>query len=295
MKQSGRVAVAYGMALAASLFWAGNFIVGRAVAGDASPLALALLRWVSAFVLLLLFSLRGLRQDAPVIRANLPVFIAIAATGVAGYNSFLYLALETATASRAGLSQAAVPATVACMALLAFRRKPPIYVAIGIAISFLGAFMATAGTQSTREGFAASDAWLLLAVLSYSAYSLLLERSPRIHTFSLLTVTFGLGALLLVPFVAIRPDMLRFEWSQTTVLAVVYLAAFPSFISYFCYSRAVRSIGAERASHAVQATPVLSALLGFLILGETPDIWKLTGAICILAGIVIAANAGKGN
>lgn len=43
-----------------SLFWAGNSIVGRTVAGHFPPLTLSFLRWLFAFLIILPFAWRDL-------------------------------------------------------------------------------------------------------------------------------------------------------------------------------------------------------------------------------------------
>ena len=53
-----------------ALFWAGNAIVGRAVAGEFPPMALAQLRWLFAFAILVPFAWRHVRRDWPVIRRS---------------------------------------------------------------------------------------------------------------------------------------------------------------------------------------------------------------------------------
>jgi drug/metabolite transporter (DMT)-like permease len=46
-----------------SLFWAGNFIVGRALRNQAQPIALNFWRWTIALIIVLYFSRRVLRQQ----------------------------------------------------------------------------------------------------------------------------------------------------------------------------------------------------------------------------------------
>lgn len=45
----------------AALFWAGNFVLGRAVSGRVPPVALAFWRWVVALAVLLPLARKGLR------------------------------------------------------------------------------------------------------------------------------------------------------------------------------------------------------------------------------------------
>src|ERR1700761_6556137 len=78
----------------ASLFWAGNTIVGRAAVGLVPPATLTFFRWALAFLVLLPFALPYLRSDWPAIRRNLVAITLFALIGSAGYNIIAYLALH---------------------------------------------------------------------------------------------------------------------------------------------------------------------------------------------------------
>ena len=84
-----------------SLFWAGNVVLGRFVAGHAPPIALATLRWGGAFLVILPFAWPHLKREWPVIRANLPMLILLAVTGIGAYNTIAYIGLQYTSALNA--------------------------------------------------------------------------------------------------------------------------------------------------------------------------------------------------
>ena len=53
-----------------ALCWAGNQVLGRAVAGHIPPIAYSFLRWSLATVIVLPFALPHVRRDWPVIRTR---------------------------------------------------------------------------------------------------------------------------------------------------------------------------------------------------------------------------------
>ncbi len=65
----------------ASLFWAGNIVLARYVAGHVPPLTLSFLRWIGVFLILLPFAKDHLRKDWPTLRKNLPLMLLLSATG----------------------------------------------------------------------------------------------------------------------------------------------------------------------------------------------------------------------
>ncbi|MCG8619824.1 MAG: DMT family transporter, partial [Desulfobacterales bacterium] len=60
----------YAALIFAALFWAGNFIAGRALRDDVPPVALNFWRWLLALAVLFPFAVKELRQTVPVIRAH---------------------------------------------------------------------------------------------------------------------------------------------------------------------------------------------------------------------------------
>jgi drug/metabolite transporter (DMT)-like permease len=91
------------------LFWAGNSIAGRALAGVVPPMSLSFWRWVLAAALITPFAWPHLRADFAVLRRHWGMVVLLSATGVASFGALLYLGLETTTALNSLLMQAAIP------------------------------------------------------------------------------------------------------------------------------------------------------------------------------------------
>ena len=64
-----------------SLFWAGNIVLARFVAGHVPPLTLSCVRWIGAFILLWPFAKEHLRRDWRTLRAHLPLMLLLSASG----------------------------------------------------------------------------------------------------------------------------------------------------------------------------------------------------------------------
>src|SRR5215207_6811489 len=204
------------------LFWAGNAVLGRAVAGEVPPVALAFWRWTVAAVLVLPFAWRHLRRDLrPLLRAW-PVVLALSALGVGAFNTCLYIAAQTTSALNIVLLQSAMPVLVVAATFLLFREAPSARQASGVAVSLAGALVLVArGDPSVlaRLAFNTGDLWMLAAVVSYAIYT-------AVHGLSFAAATFAAGAAMLLPLYAAetlggRPLPL----TATSVLAIGYVAA----------------------------------------------------------------------
>src|SRR3954452_22861530 len=121
-----------------SLFWAGNIVLGRYVAGHVPPITLSCIRWVGALAILLPFSWPHLVRDAPALRARLPFLIVLSATGFALNNTLSYWALQFTQALNALLIQSSGPLFVALWSLVLFGVRLTLAQLIGITISMLG-------------------------------------------------------------------------------------------------------------------------------------------------------------
>lgn len=281
---------------AASLFWAGNFVVGRAVHGGVPPFFLAFWRWALALAVLLPFAWPHLRRDGPLLRRHAPLLLLLALLGIAVFSAFVYLGLATTTAVNAALLQSVIPvAILLCSFLLFGERARPAQMA-GLLLSVLGvAVIASHGSLEDLLGLRLhpGDLWVLGAVLGYALYSACLRLRPRVHPLSFL------AASILLSLVGLLPAYL---WEATrvpapaagpgTLLAVGYLALFPSLLSYLFFNRGVELIGANRAGQFIHLLPIFGSLLAVAFLGEALRGFHLLGLALIGGGILLAARRG---
>ncbi|MDP1866129.1 MAG: DMT family transporter [Bradyrhizobium sp.] len=277
-----------------SLFWAGNIVLARYVAGHVPPMTLSCVRWIGAFLMLLPFAWPHLKQDWPAMRARLPLMVGLSATGFAFNNAISYWALQYTEALNALLIQSSGPLFVALWSLLLYGIRLSLAQFAGITISLAGVL-----TILLRGDLAAlvniqfnrGDVMFAGAVLSFGLYSALITRRPRIHPLSLICFTIGCGALLLLPLsvwefsngVRLKPDAL-------TLTTVIYVMIFPSTLAYLFFNRGIALIGPNRASPFLHLVPVFGSAMAILLLGEQPRLFHLTGYLLVLAGVVIASR-----
>ena len=132
------------------------------------------------------------------------------------------------------------------------------------------------------------DLLVFLAAAFFAAYSVAMRYRPAVHSLSLMSITFSVGALCLLPVwvweVAAGHTM---TISLPTILTIGYLMLFPSVIAYFCFNRCIELIGSVRAGFSIQLVPVFSSLLGVLLLGEPFARYHAWGTVLIAAGILL--------
>ena len=117
-----------------ALFWAGNAILGRAVAGQVPPIGLAFWRWVVGAAIILPFAWPHLRRDLPpMLRAWKPM-LAFSFCGIAVFNSTLYIAAQSTTALNIVMLQSTMPVLIVAASFLLFRERVTGRQALGIAV-----------------------------------------------------------------------------------------------------------------------------------------------------------------
>jgi drug/metabolite transporter (DMT)-like permease len=283
-----------------SLFWAGNIVLARFVAGHVPPMTLSCVRWIGAFAMLLPFALPHLKRDWPALRAKLPLLLALSATGFAFNNAISYWALQYTEALNALLIQSSGPLFVALWSLVLFgvRLTPAQFAGIilsltGVLVIILRGDLAALASIHFNRG----DLMFGGAVLSFGLYSALMPYRPRTHQLSLITFTIGCGAVLLFPLsvweflngVTLKPDAL-------TAATMLYVMIFPSTLAYLFFNRGIALIGPNRSAPFLHLVPVFGSAMAILLLGEKLRLFHLIGYALVLGGIVIAsrrASAGS--
>ena len=116
---------AWGLLAAANLFWAGNIVLARGMAGQVPPVALAYWRWTGAFIVAFGFAWPRLKTDWPVLLRHWKIMLALSATGIASYNTMSYIGLTSTTALNVLLLQSATPLIIIVWAYFLFRDGLP--------------------------------------------------------------------------------------------------------------------------------------------------------------------------
>jgi drug/metabolite transporter (DMT)-like permease len=103
------------------LFWAGNFVLARALHMEITPIALSFWRWAIALLILLPFVHSGLWRQRRLLWRHWPMLTLFAVLGVTNYNTFAYLGLQHTTATNGVLLSSITPVVIVALSFLLFR------------------------------------------------------------------------------------------------------------------------------------------------------------------------------
>ena len=277
-----------------SLFWAGNTVLGRFLAGHVPPVTLACVRWAGAFVILLPFAALHLARDWPTIRKHAGLLTVLALTGVSAYNTLAYYGLQYTTAINGLLLQSIGPLFVALWTFVLFGDRLTLRQAAGISISLAGVLVIICrGSLAVLFGigFNRGDVFFLIALLIYAYYTAVLRQRPPMHPLSFLAVGMGLGSLLLVPGVVweiLSGKTIILD--AASFLSFAYVAIFPSLLGYLFLNRGIELVGANRAAPFMHLVPVFGSVMAILWLGERFEVFHAVGYALVFMGITVATK-----
>jgi drug/metabolite transporter (DMT)-like permease len=282
------------------LFWSGNFILGRGIRQLIPPVSLNFWRWTGALLILLPFGCARIIRQRDLYFRHWKLLALMSIPSIVIFNAFIYTALQTATAINTVLVNAMIPIFIALAAWLVFNDGLSLRQSLGVCTSFGGLlFIVTRGDLSLLGSLTLStgDLWTMGASLSWAIYSILLRKRPRqMDPVAFLTLIVGFGLILSLPFYLWElKNQGGFSLTPASMGSLVYVALFPSVLSFIFWNHGVDKVGANRAGIFIHLMPVFSIILAILFLGERMRGFHIAGMLLIFGGIVLTTAKASNN
>jgi drug/metabolite transporter (DMT)-like permease len=281
-----------------TLFWSGNFVLGRAVHTIFTPFTLSFWRWAVALLILLPFVWTSLRQQGPLLRRHWPILLLLSILGVVNFNTCVYIGLQATTVANAVIMQSIAPVLIVALSFLLLGQTVTVWQALGIALSLVGVLViVNRGDLGNLVEWRANsgDLWILAAVFSWALYSVCLRWRPaELEPLNFQAATMLIGVVILAPLYGwdLAHDR-AFILNTATVVSIVYLALFPSILAYIFWNRAVAELGANRTGQFLHLMPAFGAVLAMIFLNERLYAFHAGGIALIALGIWLATVHGR--
>ena len=282
------------MLVCATLFWSGNFIVGKfAFLENIPPLSLVFYRWSLVWIILLPFTYKEIIKYKDTIFKNLPLLFFLGFTSVGLFNSFTYLSLIHTQVINSTLFNTAIPAVIILLCFLFKIEKTNKFQILGLIISVLGILSIITKLDIKiflSLNFNKGDIIMIGGVITWGIYSTLLKKKK--FTLPLLTLvhvicTFGLICVFPQFFYEFSQGQF-IEFNTNLFYILIFLALFPSIGSYYCWAGAVSIIGANRAGIFLSLIPLFSTIMAIAFYKEQFQFFHLIGAILIVLGLFLS-------
>jgi len=280
------------------LFWAGNWVVGRAMHGLVPPMTLGFLRWSIALLVLLPLAWPHLRRDRELLWRHRRVLILMGLLGTALHNAVTYLGLNFTTAMNGLMLNSFLPVMIVAISWLLYRERLRAVQWLGMAVSLAGVLAIIArGDAGTLLALSLNPGDLIVVggMLMWALYTIFLKLKPaELHLLPFLAAIAAVGVLAIAPLAAVEYALgYETQFTAATVSAMVYVGVLPTVAGYILWNRGVMLVGASVAGLFTHLMPVFGALLSWLFLGERLLPFHLTGFALILAGIALSTR-GRG-
>ena len=287
---------AYIFLILATLFWSGNFIVGKAASHfEIPPFTLNFYRWTFAWLILAPFTIKEIYKSKTHILKNIKYVLILGITSITLFNSIVYYSLQFTQVISGVLMISTIPVMIILFSSLLKIEKTNFFQLIGVFFSMLGVIVIVSqlNLEKIKElNFNKGDLSIIVAMLSWALYSALLKRKKlELSQLSLLQVIISSGLVFLLPVYLIEMSLGRqVALELPFFLTLSYVVLFPGLASFICWIKGIAIIGANRSGIFLHLMPIFSTILAIIIFGEKFMIYHLIGAILIIIGIVLSSK-----
>ena len=287
---------AYIFLILATLFWSGNFIVGKAASlFEIPPFTLNFYRWTFAWIILAPFTLKEIFEKKKYILENLNLIFILGITSITIFNSIVYYSLNFTQVISGVLMISTIPVMIIFFCWLFKIEKTNFFQILGVIFSLTGVLVIITKANLAKLlslNFNKGDLWMVVAMFSWAIYSALLKKKKfELSQLSLLQTIISAGLILLLPAYLIEMGLgYRVNVHLPFVLTLIYVVIFPGLASFIFWIKGISLIGSNRSGIFLHLMPIFSTMRAIFIFKEKFMTFHLIGAIFIITGIILSSK-----
>ena len=286
--------LAYILLVLTTLFWSGNFIVGKAASMfDIPPFTLNFYRWFFAGIILLPFTFKEILEKKDYILKNVGFFIILGITSITIFNSAVYYSLYYMQVISGVLMISTIPVWIIFISSILGIEKTNKFQIFGVILSLLGVlFIITKSDLNLIKNLDFNKGDLIMAsgMFAWALYSALLKKKTyEISQITLLEVVIITGLLFLIPIYILEMNLgSPLVLNKPFVLTLSYVVLLPGLAAFFFWIKGISIIGANRAGVFLHLMPIFGSLMAIVLFDEKFMFYHFLGAIFIIAGITLS-------
>jgi len=287
---------AYIFLILATLFWSGNFIVGKAASlFEIPPFTLNFYRWTFAWLILAPFTLKEIFKKKSYILNNIKLILILGITSITVFNSIVYYSLNFTQVISGVLMISTIPVMIIFFCWVFKIEKTNFYQILGVFFSLMGVMVIVTNADINKLlnlNFNKGDLWMVVAMFSWAIYSALLRKKKfELSQISFLQTIISAGLILLLPAYLIEMALgYRVNIHLPFILTLTYVVLFPGLASFFFWIKGISIIGSNRSGIFLHLMPIFSTIMAMLIFKEEFMTFHLIGAILIITGIILSSK-----
>lgn len=300
--------IGYILGVCVILFWGVTFASTRVLLEDFSALEILAIRFGLAWLVLWVAGGRGKARLRP--WRDEALFVGMGLTGVALYQFLENCAIYYTNASNVAILVSFGPVITAVFArLLTGDRTLSPRFALGALVAVAGVALVNLNGVVNLQVRPLGDMMALCAMVSWGAYSVLIEQANRrgIAQMEAVRRAFFWSLAIIAPLalwgatesgfyamdgsfsVTLAPaeNIERFTRPQN-IVNLAFLGVFASALCFVLWSRVCKSLGMVRATVGLYLTPIVGVVFAALFLGERLTAMGAAGGVLIIAGVILA-------
>ena len=287
---------AYIFLIFTTLFWAGNFIVGKAASlFEIPPFTLNFYRWTFAWLILAPFTLKEIIEKKNYILENIKLITILGITSITIFNSIVYYSLNFTQVISGVLMISTIPVMIIVFCWILKIEKSNVYQILGVIFSLFGVIVIITKADLVillNLNFNKGDLWMVVAMFSWAMYSALLRKKKlEISQLSLLQIIISAGLVFLFPAYLIELSLgHKTSIHLPFILILTYVVLFPGLASFIFWIKGISIIGSNRAGIFLHLIPIFSTIMAIIILKEKFMFYHLIGALLIITGIILSSK-----
>jgi drug/metabolite transporter (DMT)-like permease len=283
-----------GLAVLATMIWAGNFVISKGVNQLIGPISLAFFRWTLASLIIIPIAWSSYQKEKQYIKENFRYLFWVSLSGIALFNTCIYVSGHFTTAinmALIGTTSSPIFATIFAIVFLKEKINATRFIGLIICITGILVLLSKGSFEKLLSlRFGIGDLWILAAGFCFAVYSVLVKKKPStISSLHFLMLIFSMGALMLFPFFLIENWYLpKPHFTPALIGSILYLGLGTSVIAFLCWNIALQKLGTSRTVLFGNLTPIFSTLEAVLILGEKFTNIHIVSGLLVIGGLVIA-------
>jgi len=179
-----------------------------------------------------------------------------------------------------------IPLLVMIGGTIFLKENPTKWQVFGVFVSLIGSVIFFSG--GFKPGEPLGIAILALGLVGFMAFSLLgrgIARERSLDTLVLTTVPLIIGGLITICIALVVEGIPQF--TTRSLWVVFWLALINTSLGYFLYNHALRDLTALEMNMVMNLTPLFTAFISWILLGERLALLQGLGLMVMLVGVVL--------
>jgi drug/metabolite transporter (DMT)-like permease len=200
----------------------------------------------------------------------------------------LFVGQQYTTSAAAAVIYGVVPIATTPIAVVVLKERLSPLGVLGLLVGFGGLVVVVQPSPAMFTGAGIGEPLVVVASLSVAFGSVLLRKvQPTMTSFALTAWAMAVGALGSHLLSLVLGEPFPTTWTTEAIVAIVWLGTVSTGLAFPAYFALIRVAGPVRANLVAYVVPIVAAVSGALVLGESVAVTTAVGFVVVLAGFAL--------